>query len=107
MSIIRHCVFIQFKNDITSAQKQAFYDELQGLNCILSGMVAFHAQANSSPEIGMDKGYSDGFIIDFDTPASRDAYLDAPEHKAVGAKLVAASKGGADGILVFDMVIEV
>lgn len=106
MSIIRHCVFVHFKEDITSAQKQAIYGELQGLSSILSGMIAFDAKANSSPETGMDKGYSDGFIIDFDTEASRDAYLAAPEHKAIGAKLVAASQGGADGILVFDMVIE-
>lgn len=103
--MIRHCVFLKFKTEISDAEKQSLYDELKALGAILPGIVKFDAMANSSPEIGMDKGYSDGFIIDFDTAKSRDIYLDAPEHKAVGAKLVAASQGGADGILVFDMEI--
>lgn len=101
--MIRHCVFLKFKAEISGTEKQALYSELKALGAILPGIVKFDAKANSSPEIGMDKGFSDGFIIDFDTPESRDIYLDAPEHKAVGAKLVAASQGGADGILVYDM----
>lgn len=103
--MIRHCVFIKFSSDISDTEKQSLYGELKALGAILPGIVKFDAMANSSPEIGMDKGYSDGFIIDFDTAKSRDIYLDAPEHKAVGAKLVAASQGGADGILVYDMEI--
>ena len=103
--MIRHCVFLKFKAEISGTEKQALYSELKALGAILPGIVKFDAKANSSPEIGMDKGFSDGFIIDFDTPKSRDIYLDAPEHKAVGAKLVAASQGGADGIIVYDMEI--
>lgn len=103
--MIRHCVFLKFKPEVTDAEKQKLYDELEALDGILPGILKFDAKANSSPEIGMDKGFSDGFIIDFDTAKSRDIYLDAPEHKAVGAKLVAASQGGADGILVYDMEI--
>ncbi|MEO9460183.1 MAG: Dabb family protein [Lentilitoribacter sp.] len=103
--MIRHCVFLKFKTEISDTEKQFLYGELKALGAILPGIVKFDALANSSPEIGMDKGYSDGFIIDFDTAKSRDIYLDAPEHKAVGAKLVAASQGGADGILVYDMEI--
>lgn len=103
--MIRHCVFLKFKPEITDTEKQELYGELEALGEILHGILKFDAKANSSPEIGMDKGYSDGFIIDFDTAKSRDIYLDAPEHKAVGAKLVAASQGGADGILVYDMEI--
>jgi hypothetical protein len=103
--MIRHCVFIKFKSEISDTEKQTLYSELEALGAILPGIVKFDAMANSSPEIGMDKGFSDGFIIDFDTPKSRNIYLEAPEHKAVGAKLVAASQGGADGILVYDMEI--
>lgn len=103
--MIRHCVFLKFKTEIRDTEKQTLYSELKALGAILPGIVKFDAKANSSPEIGMDKGFSDGFIIDFDTPKSRDIYLDAPEHKAVGAKLVAASQGGADGIIVYDMEI--
>ena len=94
-----------FKTEISDTEKQSLYGELKALGAILPGIVKFDAMANSSPEIGMDEGYSDGFIIDFDTAKSLDIYLDATEHKAVGAKLVAASQGGADGILVYDMEI--
>ena len=31
------------------------------------------------------------------------AYQDHPDHKALGARLVANAKGGLDGILVFDL----
>lgn len=50
----------------------------------------------------MDKGYQEGFQIDFADAAARDAYLADPDHQATGAKLVAASIGGVDGIFVFD-----
>lgn len=103
--MIRHCVFLKFKPEISATDKQLLYRQLADLGDILPGIMAFDAKANTSPEIGMDKGFSDGFIIDFDTEKSRDTYLDAPEHKAVGAQLVAASQGGAEGILVYDMKI--
>jgi hypothetical protein len=71
----------------------------------LPGILAVQVGANVSPEEGMDKGFSDGFIVDFADAASRDAYLVDEQHKAAGGQLVAASKGGADGILVYDMEI--
>ncbi|MDB5556776.1 MAG: hypothetical protein JWL86_6760 [Rhizobium sp.] len=37
---------------------------------------------NVSPETGMDKGYSEGFISDFESAAARDAYLIHPEHQS-------------------------
>lgn len=103
--MIRHCVFINFKNDVDEAQKAQLFSEIDALKHHLGGVLAVHVGRNVSPEAGMDKGYADGFIVDFKDAASRDIYLDDEEHQKVGGKLVAASEGGVEGILVYDLEI--
>lgn len=104
--MIRHCVFIRFKADTTGAEKATIFAEIAALKSKLPGFLAAHVGANVSPEAGMDKGYSDGFIVDFDGPAARDAYLADPEHQKTGAKIVAAAEGGIEGILVYDIEVK-
>ncbi len=101
--MIRHCVFIRFKNDVSDARKAELFSEIEALKAHVEGILAVHAGANVSPETGMDKGYSDGFIVDFVNSASRDAYLVNAQHQEVGAQLVASAVGGAEGILVYDL----
>ncbi len=103
--MIRHCVFIHFNESVTSAEVVALLDEIVALKNHLPGIIDVHLGANVSPEVGMDKGFSNGFIIDFDSSAARDRYLDDERHKKAGAKLVASAVGGAEGILVYDMEI--
>lgn len=104
--MIRHCVFIRFKADTTETEKAAIFAEIAALKSQLPGFIAAHAGANVSPETGMDKGYSDGFIVDFDGPEARDAYLADPGHQKTGAKIVAAAEGGIEGILVYDIEVK-
>ena len=101
--MIRHCVFIDFEETISQSEQQSLFNEIQVLRANLDGVVSMHFGDNVSPEAGMDKDFSAGFIIDFDNAEHRDAYLHDENHKKVAAKLVAAACGGADGILVFDM----
>lgn len=101
--MIRHCVFIRFKPTISVAYKTELFNEIDALKDRLPGMVAVHTGTNISPETGMDKGFSDGFIVDFADSFSRDAYLEDPEHKQTGGRLVAAAEGGVAGILVYDL----
>ena len=63
--MIRHCVFIRFKPTISVAYKTELFNEIDALKDRLPGMVAVHIGTNVSPETGMDKGFSDGFIVDF------------------------------------------
>ncbi len=102
--MIRHCVFLRFKSTITDEEKTALYDELAGIKSILSGILAIDFSKNVSPE-PHSKGYEDGFIVDFDNAASRDAYLENKEHQAVGAKLVSMLEGELAGLLVYDLEI--
>ncbi len=103
--MIRHCVFIRFKSDVSETLKAELFSEIDALKNHLDGILAVHIGHNVSPETGMDKGYSDGFIVDFKDAASRDVYLEDEEHQKTGGKLVAASEGGVDGIMVYDLEI--
>lgn len=103
--MIRHCVFIRFRPEISADEKVAIFAEIAALKSRLPGLVATYEGGNVSPEVGMDKGYSEGFIVDFADAAGRDAYLADPEHQKTGAKIVAAAQGGIDGIFVYDLEI--
>lgn len=103
--MIRHCVFLRFRPEIPAADRAAMLGEIAALKGRLRGLMAVHIGANVSPEAGMDKDYADGFMVDFRDAASRDAYLADPAHQATGRKLVAAARGGIEGILVYDLEI--
>lgn len=104
--MIRHCVFVRFRPQVTDADRDDLLRQIRGLRGRLPGLIAAYVGSNVSPEIGMDKGYSDGFIVDFADAAARDAYLDDADHRVIGAKLVEAAAGGAEGILVFDLHVD-
>ncbi|MDK1375963.1 MULTISPECIES: Dabb family protein [unclassified Sinorhizobium] len=101
--MIRHCVFIRFRPEVTNAEREAIHAEIAALRDRLPGFLAVHIGVNVSPETGMDKGYGEGFIADFADAAARDAYLDDAEHQKTGAKIVAAAQGGVQGVFVYDL----
>ena len=103
--MIRHCVFIRFRSDVPETEREGIRAEIRALKAAVPGFLAVHIGRNVSPEAGMDKGYSEGFVIDFDGPASRDAYLVHPDHVKAGGRLVAAAEGGVDGIFVYDIEV--
>lgn len=102
--MIRHCVFVRFQAGVPAPERAAILEAVAGLQAVIPGILAVHTGANVSPE-GLDKGFSEGFVVDFTDDAARDRYLADPEHAKVGARLVAAAQGGLDGILVFDIEV--
>jgi hypothetical protein len=103
--MIRHCVFLHFKAEISTEQRNALFEEIAVLQNRLPGILQVHIGQNVSPETGMDKGYSDGFMVDFSDANARDVYLEDADHQRTGAKLVEAAQGGVDGILVYDLEV--
>ena len=103
--MIRHCVFVRFRTNVSAGERDEIFDEIVGLRGHLSGIVAVCTGANVSAEVGMDQGFADGFIIDFIDPMARDDYLADAEHQRVGARIVAAAEGGIAGVFVFDLDI--
>ena len=102
--MIRHCVLVRFRPEVTPQDRAAIYAELESLREVVPGLLAMSSGPHISPE-GLHKGFVDGFTMDFADEAARDAYLIHPDHKAAGAKLVAALEGGRNGLIVFDMVV--
>ncbi|MET3925783.1 hypothetical protein ABIE28_001892 [Devosia sp. 2618] len=100
--MIRHCVFVKFRTDVTADQRTEIYAGLNALVGQIDGLLSADFGPNISPE-GQNKGFNDGFIMDLADEAARDRYLIDPAHKAAGAKLVAALEGGRDGLMVFDL----
>ncbi len=100
--LIRHCVFLKFRSDVTETQKSDIYAGLAALVGRIEGLLTFSAGPNVSPE-GKSRGYADGFIMDLADRAAIERYLDDPDHQAAGARLVAALEGGRDGLMVFDL----
>lgn len=103
--MIRHCVFIKYRPDVPRGEKAAIAADIRALKDVVPGILAVHVGDNVSPETGMDKGYAEGFIVDFDGPASRDAYLVHPDHQKAGGRIVAAARGGVEGVIVYDLEI--
>jgi hypothetical protein len=102
--MIRHCVFVKFRADVTAAQKQAVYDSLNDLRHTIPGMVDASFGANISPE-GKSRGYNDGFTMDFESAVARDVYLEDPGHKKAAGEMVALLEDDNDRVLVFDLEI--
>ncbi|MDO6964638.1 Dabb family protein [Rhizobium alvei] len=103
--MIRHCVFIRFRPETSAEAKTEIYQEISDLKDRLPGILAVHVGDNVSPETGMDKGYAEGFIVDFSDAESRDIYLADPGHQKTGGKIVAAAIDGIGGIFVYDIEI--
>lgn len=100
--MIRHIVLLKARPEVTEAQIAAIFADLAAIKAQLPGILAIHAGRSESPE-KIERGYLHGFTVDFTDWDALAAYQDHPDHKRVGAALVAAAEGGIDGILVFDL----
>jgi hypothetical protein len=100
--MIRHLVLVKFRKDLPPGEKEGVLAQLSALQQVIPGMAAFEHGPNVSPE-GLDRGFGHGFICYFIDEQARDLYLVHPAHAQAGARLVAATEGGVEGLLVFDM----
>jgi len=102
--MIRHIVLLRFRPEISEAAIAALFTELALIQEQLPGLIAITSGRSESPE-QMERGYLHGFVADFVDWEALQAYQDHPDHQRLGAKLVAASVGGKDGILCFDLAM--
>ena len=98
--MIRHIVLLKARPEVTEAHIQGIFADLHELK--LPGILAIHSGRSESPE-KIERGYLHGFTVDFTDWEALATYQSHPDHKRVGAALVAAAEGGIDGILVFDL----
>jgi hypothetical protein len=100
--MIRHVVLVKFARDVSREERDEIFADLAALKARVPGFLAFAAGPNVSPE-NLDRGFTEGFVVTFDSPEGRDRYLADEEHGRVGARLVSAADGGIDGLIVFDL----
>ncbi|MEJ8824076.1 Dabb family protein [Variovorax humicola] len=79
--MIRHVVLVRFKEHTTVAQRAQFVRAFHALSTRIAQVRRLESGVNSSPE-GLDKGFTHCFLVSFDNPADRDAYLPHPAHQA-------------------------
>ncbi len=101
--MIKHLVFIRYAADVSAQTKTAIMNDLAALRTEIDGILDFGHAENISPEDPVVHGLRDMFWFDFRDVATRDAYLDNPTHKEIGARIGEAADGGADGIFVCDI----
>ena len=100
--MIRHCVFMNLSDE---ADPNELADVLTGLAAVtdrLPGASDFVSGPNRDFE-NKTPDFPMGFTIDFADEAALAAYAADEAHKALGARLVALCRGGADGITVYDL----
>jgi hypothetical protein len=100
--MIRHIVLVKVRPEVAEAEIAAIFADLAAIKERLPGVLAIQSGRSESPE-KIERGYLHGFTVDFTDWAALAAYQDHPDHRRVGAALVAAAVGGIDGILVFDL----
>ena len=102
--MIRNIVLIKVTPNLSHEEIDEIFDELHAIKAKVPGTIAITSGRSESPE-KIERGYMHGFVADFADWATLQAYQDHPDHKKLGARLVANAVGGIDGILVFDLEV--
>ena len=79
---VKHIAFLKFKEEITPDTIDECYAALRGLVDKIDGLEDFIGGPYESDE-GLNDGFTHGFVMTFDTPENRDAYLPHPDHMEV------------------------
>lgn len=79
---VQHIVLFRFKQGTLETKIRELFEELAALKEKIPGILYFAWGPNTSPE-GLNKGFSHGFLMTFESPEARDAYLPHPEHERV------------------------
>lgn len=100
--MIKHCVFVNFRSEISSEARKDIFAKLSELVEEIDGMIDFAAGPNRDFE-KKSQDFSDGLVASFADAAALATYADHPKHVELARALVAMCEGGMDGILVFDI----
>lgn len=102
--MLLHCVFCDLPPDHDPAAWAAIMADLASVRADVPGMLAFEAGPNRDYERKSAR-WPAGFVCRFADRAAHLAYEAHPRHQAAGARLVAMTRGGHAGIIVFDLEV--
>lgn len=101
MATVQHVVLVKFRPEAPAGLMAEVVAAIDALKPKLPGLVEVSGGANNSPE-GLAKGFTHGFVVTFVDRATRDAYLEHPDHEPIKQQLLGWLDGGVDGVLVVD-----
>jgi len=78
---LRHIVLFKFKEDATEAEIANVEEVFADLPDKINEIKGFEWGINNSPE-NLNKNFTHGFLLTFDSEEGRDIYLPHPDHKA-------------------------
>ncbi len=100
MAEVKHFGVFQFKSDVSAEQIEECFAEMKGMIGRIPGLLEMTHGPYDSPE-GLNDGFTHGFIMTFESPAARDAYLPHPVHERVKDLVVPR----LERVIVFDFCV--
>ena len=100
--MIRHCVFLRFKNDIAEETIDELLADFALMKNVMPGIREVASGRNNSRE-NLDRGFRHGFTMDLDDEAAREAYLSHPSRAALAERILPSLEGGLEGVMVVDI----
>lgn len=97
--MVRHYGVFKFKPEISPDQIEACFASMMSMVGRIPGLQNMEHGTYQSAE-GLNDGFTHGFIMTFDSVASRDAYLPHPIHEEVKDIVVPC----LERVIVFDFV---
>ncbi|MER8803885.1 Dabb family protein [Mesorhizobium sp. M0998] len=61
--MIRHCVFVRFRNDAADAERAAIHADLEALRAVIDGMGKVEFSARAVPDLTESKGIPDQSVL--------------------------------------------
>lgn len=99
--MIVHLVLLKLRRDVSPADATAVFEAIGALRKVIPGITDYAWGPYASPE-GLNRGFTHGFSMTFESTAARDVYLPHPKHDAVKKEVLALLDGGLAGALAFD-----
>ena len=97
MPNVKHYGVFQFKQEVSEQQIDICFKSMLSMVGKIPGLIGMIHGPYESDE-GLNDGFTHGFIMTFDSPESRDAYLPHPIHEAVKEIVVPC----LERVIVFD-----
>lgn len=99
--MVRHYGVFKFHSDVSEDEIDECFKRMKEMIGKVPGLLDMENGPYQSDE-GLDKGYTHGFIMTFDSLESRDAYLPHPVHEEVKDFVVPK----LEDVMVFDFEVE-
>lgn len=82
MPAVQHMVVLKFKSETPQQTIDDLFNQVAALRDSIDGITHFSGGPYASPE-GLHGGFTHGFLMTFESPKARDAYLPHAEHELV------------------------